>query len=80
MTVSVKLGWLKKRSREGLIKNTKTRFFVLENGKIKYYEKKQSDSPPYGDKFKGELSLRGASVDVIDKNNGIVIFSYFFIC
>lgn len=71
----LKVGWLKKRSREGLIKNVKNRFFVLEGGKIKYYEKK-IEIPPYGDKFKGELSLRGATVEIVDRNNGIVDYIY----
>jgi hypothetical protein len=47
----LKRGWLKKYSRSGLIKNWQTRYFVLNSGKIAYYQN-QSDRFPYGEDFK----------------------------
>jgi hypothetical protein len=44
---ATKKGWMKKQSRKGMIQNWKTRFFVLEKGKITYYVGK-SDTEPFG--------------------------------
>jgi len=47
----MKLGWLRKQSRGGLIKNWQSRYFVLQAGKLSYYQEKL-DKPPYGENFK----------------------------
>ena len=47
----LKRGWLKKLSRGGLVKNWQTRYFVLNNGKLLYYQE-QLDRFPYGDILK----------------------------
>lgn len=52
-------GWMKKQSRSGIIKNWKSRYFVVGHGKIKYFEKLQSGQP---EGLKGEMSLAGASL------------------
>jgi hypothetical protein len=48
---SLKRGWLRKQSRSGLVKNWQVRYFVLNNGKISYYQE-QLDRFPYGDNLK----------------------------
>ncbi len=35
---AIRTGWLQKRSREGIIKNWKRRFVVLDVGVLKYFE------------------------------------------
>jgi hypothetical protein len=65
-----KLGWLKKQSRTGMLRNWKQRFVVLELGVITYYEKKLAqDVAPYGELEKGYLHLKGASI-VLKRNDG----------
>jgi hypothetical protein len=60
---------MKKYSRSGLIKNWQSRYFVLNQGKIAYYQN-QSDRFPYGDEFKGELGLFQATVSTDSKKVG----------
>jgi hypothetical protein len=68
LTDELKMGWLKKQSRGGFLKNWKARFFVLDSGNISYFEKKKaSNIPPYGENEKGIMNLRGAIInDTID--------------
>ncbi len=62
-TPEITRGWLKKQSRTGLIKNWKSRFVVLDQGTLYYYEKKISKNiAPYGDNLKGMMNLKGANV------------------
>jgi hypothetical protein len=50
--------------KEGhVIRNWKNRFFVLEKGKLAYFENQKADYP-YGVTQKGEVSLKGVSVSV----------------
>ncbi len=58
----MKRGWMRKLSRSGLMKNWQTRYFVLYNGKISYYQD-QTDRFPYGDNLKGEMDLYEATVN-----------------
>lgn len=55
-----KAGFLSKKSREGIIKNWKRRYFVVDNGLLCYFEKKL-EVPPFGVNKKGECSLKGAT-------------------
>ena len=65
---AMKMGFLKKKSRSGFIKNWQRRFFVLTAGQIYYYEKKMLvDEPPYGEQLKGELGLQGAATITADQ-------------
>jgi hypothetical protein len=48
---SMKRGWMRKQARSSMIKNWQTRYFVLFNGKIAYYQD-QMDRFPYGDGLK----------------------------
>lgn len=48
---TLKKGWMRKQGRSGLVKNWKTRFFVLADGKISYYVSEISEAP-YGDGLK----------------------------
>lgn len=57
----MKRGWLRKLSRSGLVKNWQTRYFVLHNGKIAYYQD-QIDRFPYGETVKGEMDLFDATI------------------
>lgn len=59
----MKAGWLKKKSRGGLIKNWQRRYFVLNDGKISYFEKR-AESPPYGEGFKGSMPITATTVCV----------------
>jgi hypothetical protein len=52
----LKKGWLRKQARSGIMKNWQTRYFVLNNGKISYYQE-QLDRFPYGDILKVLLFL-----------------------
>ena len=47
----LKRGWLRKQARSGLVKNWQVRYFVLNQGKISYYQE-QLDRFPYGDILK----------------------------
>ena len=47
----IKKGWMRKQGRSGLVKNWKTRFFVLADGKISYYLNETSHAP-FGDGLK----------------------------
>jgi hypothetical protein len=47
----LKKGWMRKQGRSGLVKNWKTRFFVLGEGKIAYYLNESNDAP-YGEGLK----------------------------
>lgn len=70
----IKCGWLTKysRGRGTLIRNWKRRYFVLELGILKYYEKKlPSEEPPYGESLKGEVKLQGANAEIDEKANGV---------
>eukprot|EP01040_Poterioochromonas_malhamensis_P005679 gene5678-6101_t len=58
---TLRKGWMRKQGRSGLVKNWKTRFFVLADGKISYYVSEISESP-YGDGLKGELNLVNSEV------------------
>ncbi len=44
-------GFLKKQARSGIIKSWNTRYFVINNGVIYYYQEK-IEHPPYGDVLK----------------------------
>jgi hypothetical protein len=57
----MKKGWMRKQGRSGLVKNWKTRFFVLADGKLAYYVSEIPESP-YGEVLKGELSLVNSEV------------------
>ena len=57
----MKAGWLKKKSRGGLIKNWQRRYFVLNDGKLSYFEKR-SEAPPYGEALKGAMALTATTV------------------
>jgi hypothetical protein len=59
----MKKGWMKKQGRKGLIKNWTKRYFVLDAGCIKYYER-ESASAPFGESLKGELNLTKASIEI----------------
>jgi hypothetical protein len=59
------VGWLKKEGR-GMIKSVTNRYFVLDEGVLRYYEK-SSAQPPYGIGEKGQVSIRGAAVEKKDK-------------
>jgi hypothetical protein len=48
---TIKKGWMKKQGRHGLVKNWKTRYFVLADGKISYYTSEISEIP-YGEGLK----------------------------
>jgi len=48
---TVKKGWLKKQGRSGMIKNWKTRYFVISQGMLNYYQEKIEEFP-YGDVLK----------------------------
>jgi len=63
-TPALKKGWMKKERRGGALKNWNKRWFVLEAGIIKYYEKELAQ-PPFGDSLKGELSLLSAVIDQV---------------
>lgn len=66
---TIKKGYMNKESRTGLLKNWKQRYFTLELGVIKYFEKiSHVNLPPYGDGLKGTLSLK--QVTIIDKTEG----------
>jgi hypothetical protein len=53
----MKKGWLKKQNRSGgLFKNWKSRFIVMDEGRIYYYEKELPDFP-YGEILKGTMDL-----------------------
>jgi hypothetical protein len=47
----MKFGWLRKQSRSGLIKNWQNRYFVLQAGRLSYFQDKK-DSPPFGETLK----------------------------
>lgn len=54
------VGWLKK---EGHMFHTwKRRYFVLLDGELAYYEG-PSDSPPFGTKNRGSITLRDVTID-----------------
>jgi hypothetical protein len=65
----MKRGWLTKQGRN-LFKSWKKRYFVLENGLMSYYEG-DLEQPPYGSKLKGQMSMRGARLDVYYDTGGI---------
>lgn len=48
---AVKKGWLKKQGRGGMIKNWKTRYFVISQGTLNYYQDKINEFP-YGENLK----------------------------
>ena len=48
---AIKKGWLKKQGRSGMIKNWKTRYFVISQGMLNYYQEK-SDDFPFGEGLK----------------------------
>lgn len=54
------MGWLKKEGHN-LLSSITTRYFVLIGGVLSYYEK-QLNSPPYGDKIKGKMVFKNATV------------------
>lgn len=58
-TEAVKHGWMKKKGH--IIKNWKKRYFVLEKGRLRYYEHALEVSP-FGRVEKGEISLKGSKV------------------
>ena len=47
----LKKGWMRKQARGGLVRNWQNRFFVLDQGKISYYQQELSRYP-YGDNLK----------------------------
>jgi hypothetical protein len=53
-------GWMKKQGHQ--FKTIKRRYFVLENGELKYYEKPLA-APPYGEKLKGSFPLKDGTVE-----------------
>ena len=55
-------GRLKKQRRGGVIKNWKSRYFVLFGGQLRYYED-AIPNHPYGDIEKGNMDLTGAFVE-----------------
>eukprot|EP01031_Cornospumella_fuschlensis_P030292 gene30292-36604_t len=61
----LKKGWLKKQARGGLVRNWQTRFFVLDQGRLAYYQH-EKHAFPFGDNLKASLdtpfSDTGASV------------------
>ena len=65
----MKKGWLTKQGRN-LFKSWKKRYFVLENGLISYYES-DMEIPPYGVRLKGQMSMRGARLDVYYDTGGV---------
>ena len=48
---AIKKGWLKKQGRSGMIKNWKTRYFVISQGMLNYYQNK-CDEFPFGEDLK----------------------------
>ncbi len=69
-----KLGWLNKRSRDGFIKNWRKRYFVLDNGVVRYFEKECDEAlPPFGQILKGELVLSGASCSYPEKERKFLV-------
>ena len=52
----LKKGWLKKQSRTGMVRNWQTRYFVLNVGRIYYYQE-QTDCFPYGEILKVRHSI-----------------------
>lgn len=55
-----------------MVRNWKRRYFVLEKGVLRYYEKKASgDVSPYGESLKGEVDLLGANISMDEKTNGM---------
>lgn len=58
----VKRGWLKKRGH--MVHNWKTRYFVLDQTHLSYYEK-ALEFPPFGEKLKGQVRLLGATVELL---------------
>jgi hypothetical protein len=46
-----------------VVKNWKSRFFVLEKGVLTYFES-QTANPPYGNNKKGEVILKGLTIEV----------------
>ena len=65
----IKKDWLMKQGRN-LFKSWKKRYFVLENGLLSYYESDSND-PPYGTHLKGQMSMRGARLDVYYDTGGV---------
>ncbi|KAJ1392417.1 hypothetical protein B484DRAFT_459420 [Ochromonadaceae sp. CCMP2298] len=61
----LKKGWMRKQGRKGMIKNWKRRFFVLNGGRIGYFDNALDDFP-FGDGLKGELHL--ANTEMIQEN------------
>jgi hypothetical protein len=53
-------GWMKKQGHQ--FKTIKRRYFVLEEGDLKYYEK-PLENPPYGEKLKGSFPLKDGTVE-----------------
>lgn len=61
----LKRGWLRKQARSGLVKNWQVRYFVLNQGKLSYYQE-QLDRFPYGDILKvREMGILSLSIIMI---------------
>lgn len=58
----MKRGWLKKRGH--MVHNWKTRYCVLDQTQLSYYEK-ALEFPPYGENLKGQVRLLGATVELL---------------
>ena len=54
-------GWLKKKSRSGVIRNWQNRFFIIQEGLLKYYESYDAEKF-FPIKEKGHLYLQDASL------------------
>lgn len=59
-------GWLSKRGH--VVRNWKRRYFILTSIGLKYY-KKELPIEPYGGDLCGEMSLRGAVLNISTHNN-----------
>jgi hypothetical protein len=57
---SVMQGWMKKEGHQ--FKTIKRRYFVLQEGELRYYERPLA-TPPFGEKLKGTFSLKDGSVE-----------------
>jgi hypothetical protein len=59
----LKIGWLQKQGH--FVKNWKRRYFVLEMGRLQYFEKKcPKEAPPYGINSKGCITM--SNMDMLE--------------
>jgi type IV secretory pathway VirB10-like protein len=66
-------GWLKKEARKGFLRNWKSRYFVLDQGLLTYYEN-SATQPPYGQSERGKTLLVGAKVEQKGATNLLIRF------